>query len=360
MNIAQVAPRYFPFIGGVETVVKNISEEMVSKGHKVEVLTLNHDHKLPEYEQVNGVIVRRFPNSGVFFNSNQLAVYLQNNLGKYQIVHAHNFHTFIPHMVTRAGLAKKNSHIVITGHYHGRGSTKLSSLLLHFYRPVLKKLLSEIKGIICVSDFEAKLIIKHFNISPEKIAVIPNGTSLKEIFASEPYNVKGNKLLVVSRLEKYKNVDLAIKAVSFLPDDYELYIIGSGPYGMQLKHLADKLDLRDRVHFLGRLENNEVFRWYKTCNIVLNLSDLEAFGLTAIEALAAGKPVVVNKRTALRELAECLNGIRSVDVANTNPKNLAKVIQEHIAASFTPSSLEHYRWDVIAEQMVAYYNKLIV
>ena len=60
MKIAQVCPRYYPYIGGVETVVKEVSERLVQKGFEVDVLSQDPLNKYPAVESINGVLARRF------------------------------------------------------------------------------------------------------------------------------------------------------------------------------------------------------------------------------------------------------------------------------------------------------------
>ncbi|WP_338827362.1 glycosyltransferase family 4 protein [Neomoorella thermoacetica] len=253
MRIVQVSPRYHPYIGGVETVVKQISEEFVRQGHKVEVLTIDPGGRLQEVDELNEVIIRRFKPTGPYCYSKPLMKHLSENALQYDVIHAHNLHTFIPHMVVQATRAIKGPKLIVTGHYHGKGKTPLSTIFLRLYRPLIKGFLRQVDGITCVSNFEAGLIKKHFGIPDNKIAVIPNGIMLEDIRKAQPFHVTRHHLLIVSRLEKYKNIHLAIRAMPYLPDDYRLIIIGEGPYRPHLEKLAANLDLKERVAFLGRL-----------------------------------------------------------------------------------------------------------
>ena len=97
MKIAQVCPRYYPDIGGVQTHVKEISEGLAKKGFEVEVLTIDPSKKLLKKEVLNGVIVKRFgswaPNEAYYF-SRELKRYLAKNSSDYDVVHAHSYHAF--------------------------------------------------------------------------------------------------------------------------------------------------------------------------------------------------------------------------------------------------------------------------
>ena len=355
MKIVQVSPRYHPYIGGVETVVKQISEEFVRQGHRVEVITIDPVGSLREVDELNGVIIRRFKPTGPYYYSKPLMKHLSENTLQYNVIHAHNLHTFIPHMVVQATRAIKGHKLIVSGYYHGKGKTPLSTIFLRLYRPLIKGFLRQVNGITCVSNFEAGLIKKHFSIPENKIALIPSGIMHEDIKKAQPFHVTGHHLLIVSRLEKYKNIHLAIRAMPYLPDDYGLMIIGEGPYRPHLEKLVANLNLKKRVQFLGRLPNEEVYRWYKTCDLVINLSSLESFGLCVIEGLAAGKPVLVNNRTALGELARQFEGVTAAEARKLHPRELAEAIVQRMGAWCQEADLNEYRWDAIVERLLNYY-----
>jgi len=358
MRIAQVTPRYHPYIGGVETVVKEISEDMIKQGHQVDILTVDPMNNFPKLEIVNGVTVRRFPQTGIFYYSLQLFSFLKKNCHRYDVVHAHNLHSFIPHMAASAVKQFKGCKLVITGHYHGRGKTHLSTFLLRLYRPFIKNFLSKAHGIACVSNFEAKLISKHFGISLQKIIVIPNGVAFNNIKIAKPYEKPGTCILIVSRQEEYKNIHLAIQAMPYLPEDFQLVIIGEGPYRRELEKITTELNMSNRVLFLGRLQNEEVYRWYKTCKLVLNFSRLEAFGLTVIEGLVAEKPILINNSTALSELAVRFKNIKTVEAELLSPKQLSQYIVQMARQEYEEQNLDEYKWFNISNSYLKYFENL--
>ncbi|MDP4001846.1 MAG: glycosyltransferase [bacterium] len=90
--------------------------------------------------------------------------------------------------------------------------------------------------------------------------------------------------LIVSRLHKYKNIDIAIEAFNKL--NYPLIIIGAGPDGERLRRLAG-----DNIMFLGEQDDSTLVEYYRTCRAFI-MPQEEDFGLTPIEAMSFGKPVV--------------------------------------------------------------------
>jgi glycosyltransferase involved in cell wall biosynthesis len=108
---------------------------------------------------------------------------------------------------------------------------------------------------------------------------------LVERFAAFP-----TKLLVVSRLEQEKNVSLAITAFAeSAPQGACLIIVGEGTQRAVLERLAKKLGVGDRVFFEGQ---SDARPYYALCDLLLVPSKYEGYGMTIVEALAAGKPVI--------------------------------------------------------------------
>lgn len=112
----------------------------------------------------------------------------------------------------------------------------------------------------------------------------------------------GNFYLIVSRLNPYKRIDLAIEAFNWM--GLPLKIIGSGPFLGALKNIA-----RPNVSFLGRLEDREVADSYAACKALI-FPGVEDFGIVPLEANAAGRPVIAFKGGgAIDTIAEGINGL---------------------------------------------------
>lgn len=117
-----------------------------------------------------------------------------------------------------------------------------------------------------------------------------------------PLGPPGDFYLVVSRLTAYKRIDLAVRAFNHL--GLPLKIVGIGPYQGALKHLAGA-----NIEFLGRLGDADLVRSYGTCRALI-LPGSEDFGLTPLEANAAGRPVIAFRGGgAIDTVKEGVNGL---------------------------------------------------
>jgi glycosyltransferase involved in cell wall biosynthesis len=301
MKILQVCPRYYPYIGGLETHVKEISERLAKKGLEVEIWTTDPFGTLPKEDMIGNLKIKRFrswaPNEAYYF-SKDLKKCLAKNTGRFDIVHAHGYHAF---PALYAAQTKSKNKLIFTPHYHGKGHTFFRNLLHIPYRFLAKRLLEKADRIICVSNYEKGLLTQNFRVKEEKILTIPNGLNLKEFKGLRKQKKDYRTILCVARLEKYKGIDFLIKVLPKLENDMRLEIVGKGPYGNKLAKLIDKLGVRDRVIFFQELSREELLQRYASADLFALLSRHEAYGISVGEALASKTPCIVSNKSALKE-----------------------------------------------------------
>jgi glycosyltransferase involved in cell wall biosynthesis len=357
MKIIQVCPRYYPDIGGVETHVKELSERLVQRGFEVEVVCTDPAGKHPKEQVIYGVAVKRFralaPQSAYFF-APQIRTYLRK--AEFDLIHAHNYHAFPAYF---ASFVNRGT-FIFTPHYHGMGSTPLRNVLNTPYKLLGARIFKRADRVICVSEYEQALVMKNFKVAAEKIVVIPNGINLEELQEARPFEFDRDLILYVGRLEKYKNIHLVIQAMEFLPDCY-FYIMGDGGYKRDLERLITNLQLGDRVKILSGVTDTDKYRWLKTCSLVINLSGIEAFGMTVLEALAAGKPVLVNGEGGLKEFAQNFAAVVPVRVPKPAErdtlKKLATAMEEQRGGKVN-EDLSAYTWDSVVKRLEGEYCKV--
>lgn len=362
MKIAQICPRYSPDIGGVETHVKEISERLVKAGHDVEVITTDPTGKLSMRETISGVKVIRFrsfaPGNAYYF-APQIYIYLKKH--DYDVIHAHNYHAFPAFF---ASLGRHSGTFVFTPHYHRTGHTAFRSLLHKPYRFLGKMIFSRADSVICVSEYEMKLVESDFEVAAKTVK-IPNGINLKEFEnlrqrGRDPERKTGREklLLYVGRLEEYKGIQYIIQSLPEL-QDFRLRIIGKGPYEAELRNMAKSFEMEGSVEWLKELSRKELLECYADADIFLMLSSHEAYGITVAEALAAGIPCVVAKGSALEEFVDGRNCI-----GIENPVSKEKVVEalkslekDKNEKSFGLNSIVD--WDEVAGKTIKVYEKTI-
>lgn len=137
-------------------------------------------------------------------------------------------------------------------------------------------------------------------------------------------------LLSVGKLDPRKNLTMQLQLLKKLIDSGKevfLIIIGDGPQRLELERLAKELEISDSVSFAGFVNEEELHSYYSACDIFLFTAHREPFGLVVVEAMAAGKPVVVPDEGGPPEIV--VNGISGLIYRQGNLDDLyAKV--EHL------------------------------
>ena len=309
-----------------------LAQGLVAQGMDVEVMTLDATGRLPRKEVRDGVLVRRFHigrRRGRFHLSAALATWLWRNAADFDLLHAHGYHAPIAFQTALAA-RRRGVLFIVSPHYHGTGHTPAMRLLHVPYGPLGSWMMRSATRIICVSHAERDLVIQHFR-QRTRTRVIPNGVEVQQIRKARPFDLDhGSKVILsVGRLEPYKGVERVVRAMPFLPRQYRLVLIGGGPAKSMLEGLVHSLALDGRVSLLGFVERSELDRWYRTAGTYISLSRHEAFGITLLEAAAAGSSIIASGIPAHREVAQyaCAGQITFVD-PEVDPAYLAQTITE--------------------------------
>jgi glycosyltransferase involved in cell wall biosynthesis len=308
LRIAQLTPYYHPSIGGVETVVKYISEELVHRGHEVEVMTTRRDHKgekhiqRPDCEIINGVKVRRFRS---IVNLGHMSLFPgiipALFLGAFDIIQMHSIRqpqTLIAPPIARFRKAKT----ILQGHTHFKSSEKKTRLYEKFDKLIFPLIYKKLTALAAITNYEKQELIKK-GISKDKVWIIPNAIN-DEYFAEvnysnflDKYSLRNKKIILfIGHLLESKGVDLLLKSLPKIvkyEKDAILLLIGpdNGRYPYYEK-MARELNINHYFKWLGRVSEIEKRQALASMNFLALPSHYEAFGLVLIEAMAAGKPVI--------------------------------------------------------------------
>lgn len=135
--------------------------------------------------------------------------------------------------------------------------------------------------------------------APEKLDVFRNGVDL-ERFHPESREEARRRLgltapriiLSVGNLVELKGHDIAISAMTALPNDTTLVIVGKGPLESELKNLADRLQVSNRIVFAGAIPNTDLRWWYSAADVLALCSSREGWANVLLESMACGTPVI--------------------------------------------------------------------
>jgi L-malate glycosyltransferase len=190
--------------------------------------------------------------------------------------------------------------------------------------------------LVCLSEEMRTYYSRWFSLN--KLEVIYNGIGLKDNYANpddevvkiiQNFRHKGYKIIgTIGILNKRKGIDQILYALADL-NEFVLIVIGDGSESKNLKNLAIKLKIADRIAFCGF--RNYAINYYKYFDVYLSASRCEGFGLTLAEASGQGVPIICSDIPVFTELFSSeevvffrLNDIISLKNAISTPHELMK------------------------------------
>lgn len=224
-------------------------------------------------------------------------------LKKYDVVHVHLFPSL--YWVALAKLLSF-SRIKLIYTEHNTSNRRRDKLL---FKIIDKLIYSQYSKIITISKDVDTNLKKHLKFKESKFELIQNGVNLSTIKSETGYLkselAKGindnHKILVqVSSFTAQKDQQTLIKSLEYLSTDVIAILVGDGPLRSECEELAIKLNLTDRVFFLGiRMDVPKIL---KTADIVVLSSHYEGLSLASIEGLASGKPFIASDVPGLKDI----------------------------------------------------------
>lgn len=235
-------------------------------------------------------------------------------------------HTHLVHADVYGGLAARLRGMPVVSTKHNDDPFRVGA-----FRFVERGLARLEDRVITISDSLRRFTIERVGVPASKVETIHYG--LDETPAPWGANppddvpVDARIVLSVSRLTQQKGVDTAIRALSLLPADVVLVVLGEGPERAFLQELSEELMVANRIFLPGRLP--DVGAWLRRAHAYVQPSRWEGFGLAVLEAMVSGLPVVATNVSSLPELVA--DGDTGVLVPPDDPAALARGIERALA-----------------------------
>ena len=370
MKTVHVAPFYAPVIGGVEEVVKRVSEHMVRRGYDVYVVTYNRLRhgdvgSLPRYEIINGVHVIRLRPDFIWSHgsySSELPVVIREL--KPDVVHVHAWRH--PHIFQ---IARLKSSLKFKAFLHGHAPFHRFSqldIVSWFYHHLVDlfnvKFLNLYDIYIALTPYEAKKI-SYLGFDRDRVVVIPNGVEEDKCNINNAVRNE-YQILYLGRISRSKNLKLLIKSMEYVNKevkDSELLL--AGPDEGLIKDLivyAKKKNLK--IRYLGVVSEDEKHKLYLQSYVHALPSLYEPFGITLLEAARHGLPSIITGFGGQQYVAP-------PDIASFWAKPTPKGFAEGLIKLLTDKSLwkklsenavkwsKNFLWDMILLRYEELYKK---
>jgi glycosyltransferase involved in cell wall biosynthesis len=390
MRIGFVTYEYtnYSFLGGGTVYAENLTKELAKLGHDVFVFVPKMNDQIIKIKVPNLKVIPITINNKIPFISLQFWFKLHEILKKaekeynFDIIHVNGCISYgflkkriinVPHFFT--------CHHLLADAIENNNSTFLArftksenNFIMPFFERRCLKLTDKI---IASSEFTKSQIIKNYKIPPSKIEIVYLGTDLNGYDYTETelnefkrrINLPDKpSVLFVGRIDDpRKGLDVLLNAFKMVLKrvDAILIVIGKGNPNKIMKQI-DSLGITKNIFLIGFVDENTLKKFYSLCDLYVCPSRLEGFGLTIIEAIAAGKPIVATKVGAIPEI------IKDESMGILVPSDDWNCIAQAILCclSIEPKSKilkvknlnylkENFNWKKCAEETLIAYNGVI-
>jgi glycosyltransferase involved in cell wall biosynthesis len=312
MNILHVIAGLDPTSGGTTTALRNILQMETILGIDHEVLTIKRGPSDPSiYEMVR--IYSASPSFPARYSrSPDSVLWLERNLPRFDLFFIHGIWSWLPWKISLVLTARKKPFIISP---HGSldpfdlKKKKIAKMLLG---PLcIRGMLSRASAVLCTARREAQLIECYganpcLEVLPLPVPYRMNKSSGQEFRERYGFTEQDFIFLFLSRINYKKGLDILIPAFRMLVDEFpnaRLVIAGSDRegYSDRVREWIAERDLESRIIFPGFLTGDEKEQAFSGSNCFVLPSLNENFALSAVEALAAGLPVIISENVYICE-----------------------------------------------------------
>ena len=308
----------YPTYGGSGVVATELGIELAARGHEIHFITYSQPFRLTGREaniRYHEVPVSNYP----LFEYPPYDLALATRMAEVAEFHSLDLlhvHYAIPHSVSallaRQMLAARGKHLPFITTLHGTDITLVG--LDRSYLPITRYAIQESDGVTAISNYLKDETIKHFGVT-RGIEVIENFVNCNVYvpIKDEAQRAEARKRLaapdeaILMHLSNFRPVKRLVDVVKIFAQvvrqvPAQLILVGDGPDRSAAEWLAHDLGIQARVHFMGKLERvNELL---PLADILLMPSELESFGLAALEAMACKVPSIATRVGGVPELID--------------------------------------------------------
>jgi D-inositol-3-phosphate glycosyltransferase len=393
--------------GGMNVYVLHTAKELAKQGFLVDIFTrsqnIDQPHIVHIAENLRLMHIKAGPESYILPNTEE------NKM---------NFLSYIPEFIDNIKAFQENESItydVIDAHYYLSGQAGLelkksnnnAPLIVTFHTLALMKnlvarnglseaeerrieietqLTKEADMVITPSENEKNYVEYLYHGTQSKIQVISPGVDTTLFHPMDKMKSKQSveaeldhkMILFVGRIDPVKGLDVLLYAMRILfaknPEMKAcLWIVGGDVSQkpetwskelQKLEQLQKLLGLHTTVKFVGQKHQHDLPKYYNAADLVVMPSHYESFGMTALEAMACGTPVLTTNVTGVSELLEeaCQKHITTANNPLLMADAIKNILEHHHAHEDEElfETVKHYDWKNVAEKIASVYKKLLV
>jgi glycosyltransferase involved in cell wall biosynthesis len=383
MKILHLLPSADPRSGGTAEAVRQQSEVFKSRGHEVEVATLDSPQHTAQWD-FPAKLIGLGPGMGTYGYTGNMIKWLSDNLDRFDLMVIDAIWQYNALAGYRLIRSRKIPYVVFS---HGMLDPyfKQAFPLKHlkkmlYYRLVLHRILKDADAVFFTCEEEKILARQSFTPYCVNEKVVPIGITLPvrssmksgDAFIARFPELEGKRVILsLGRLHPKKGVDLLIAAfAATLASDrsWQLVIAGPDHMGWQenLKAQAKKLDIANRITWTGMLDKDWKWGALSAAEVFAIPSHQENFGIVVAEALAVGLPVLMsNKVNIWREVQSSSAGFVEPDTEEGTIQLLrqwtglpGEQVQE-MRVNAKKCFERYFNLETVGDQMVEVFKELV-
>ena len=324
------------------------------------------DNGIPTWYSFSSSILPRSNRFNYYMASRKAAKKFRQYIdafGKPDLLHAHA--TFAGGIIANYLSEKFSIPFVLTEHFTGMIDRPENSQMAEKRNPIQRVFATSQRNMI-VSSYFKDALLKTYSLDGEKMEVVPN--IVNPLFFENRVPKKSGhpfQFLVIGFLNARKNHSLLFEALAEVKkthSDIQLRIAGDGALRKKLEAETVEKGIQGNVHFLGNIDRNAIKSEVDACHVVVSSSDLETFGVSLIEGLAAGRPVIATDSGGPRDIVTKKDGLL---IPQQNPKALSEAMLKMIDTydqydqdTISKSCMDRFSEEAVCEQIVSIYKKV--
>jgi N-acetyl-alpha-D-glucosaminyl L-malate synthase BshA len=308
----------YPTYGGSGVVATELGIELAALGHEVHFISYSQPFRLSGRD--GGIFYHEVPVSSYpLFEFPPYDLALASRMAEvaeYYELDLLHVHYAIPHSVSallaRQMLAARGRRLPFVTTLHGTDITLVG--LDRSYLPITRYAIQESDGVTCISNYLKEETVENFSVTRE-IEVIPNFVNCNEYMPIRDDAARAEARLRLARsneailmhLSNFRAVKRVVDVVKVFAQvarqlPAQLVLVGDGPERSAAEWLAHDLHINDRIHFMGKQE--QVNELLPLADLMVMPSELESFGLAALEAMACKVPSIATRVGGVPELID--------------------------------------------------------
>lgn len=355
---------YKPVLGGIQTVTSQFAEGCKSRGFHTMVVTNLYPRHLKVFERISGVPVLRLPfaipdryiRNMLMFGFSFIMLFFLFLYKSPDYVYVH----FPLSQSSCITALRRIFRFKIIACFHGHDVLRYDegySRESKQYQAQKKLLVQSIQVTAC-SGYLAHCVQRIFGC--KNVLAVYNGVDLVRFNDHKPRPMAQENcpyLFAWGRLEEIKGFDLLIKAFSNCkkPGGLKLLIAGEGTQQESLQRTIDKLGLKDSITLIGRLSPEEVVKHAQNSTINIIPSRRESFGIVALEAIAAKRPIIATNGGGLPEIMSDKYGLTVSVNSDEIRKAIDLILNGEINFDFSDTTeyLDHFSISQMVEKYIS-------